>query len=298
GAGCGAGALGPDAAARRLLHAADRERARPGRRSASRRDGGAGDRRQCRPRPGRYGWHRQDPAGGGHRPYAVEPGNGGPGALGDRVQPGCGPDRLCAGAGRRGAAGPLRGARGGRIALPGLAGRDAPAVAGGDRAPQRPRDAARGGAMGRPGGGVGAHPQRPARAAPRANGRRAVEVVPLSARESLVCLSNRLRADRDQWNGALDLAADLGFLPIALAQAGTLMAYTGIDCREYRTRMADWRQRLAAGNGALPPAVADTGALALEFADRLPPTGLARPMLALISMLDPNGIPGAVLTTP
>src|SRR5215470_4334692 len=135
-------------------------------------------------------------------------------------------------------------------------------------------------------------------AALRAHSPRAVELGPFSDRESLAYLSTRLQADRDQWTGALDLAADLGFLPIALAQAGTLMAYTGIDCHEYRTRMADWRQRLAAGNGALPPAVADTGALALEFADRLPPTGLARPMLALISMLDPNGIPGAVLTTP
>ena len=75
------------------------------------------------------------------------------------------------------------------------------------------------------------------------------------------------------------------------------MAYTGIDCRQYRTRMAERRRRLGAGAGTAPPAVADTSALALEFADQLPP-GLARPMLALISMLDPNGIPGAVLTTP
>ncbi|HEY7361362.1 MAG TPA: FxSxx-COOH system tetratricopeptide repeat protein, partial [Streptosporangiaceae bacterium] len=134
-------------------------------------------------------------------------------------------------------------------------------------------------------------------AAVRAHSPRVVELGPFSDRESLAYLSTRLQADRDQWTGALDLATDLGFLPIALAQAGTLMAYTGIDCREYRTRMTDWRQRLA-GIGVPPPAVADTGALALEFADRLPPAGLARPMLALISMLDPNGIPGAVLTTP
>jgi tetratricopeptide (TPR) repeat protein len=135
-------------------------------------------------------------------------------------------------------------------------------------------------------------------AALRAHSPRAVELGPFSDRESLAYLSTRLQADRDQWTGALDLAADLGFLPIALAQAGTLMAYTGIDCRDYRTRMAEWRQHLGAGNGTSPPAVAGTGALALEVADRLPPAGLARPMLALISMLDPNGIPGAVLTTP
>ena len=135
-------------------------------------------------------------------------------------------------------------------------------------------------------------------AALRAHSPRAVELGPFSDRESLAYLSTKLQADRDQWTGALDLATDLGFLPIALAQAGTLMAYTGIDCRQYRTRMAEWRRRLGAGGGTPPLAVADTGALALEFADQLPPAGLARPMLALISMLDPNGIPGAVLTTP
>src|SRR5215831_1321313 len=134
-------------------------------------------------------------------------------------------------------------------------------------------------------------------AALRAHSPRAVELGPFSDRESLTYLSTKLEADRDQWTGALDLAADLGFLPIALAQAGMLMAYSGIDCRQYRIRMAEWRQRLGANGGAPPPAVSDTSALALEFADQLPPAGLARRMLALISMLDPNGIPGAVLTT-
>ncbi len=135
-------------------------------------------------------------------------------------------------------------------------------------------------------------------AALRAHSPRAVELGPFSDRESLAYLSTKLEADRDQWTGALDLATDLGFLPIALAQAATLMAYTGIDCRQYRTRMAEWRQRLGAGGGTPTPVVADTGALALEYADQLPPAGLARPMMALISMLDSNGIPGAVLTTP
>src|SRR5215471_8860753 len=135
---------------------------------------------------------------------------------------------------------------------------------------------------------------------------RVVEVGPFSGRESVNYLSSRLHTDPDQWIGALDLAGDLGFLPIALAQAAALMADAGIDCREYRTRLADRRQRLSseagarssAEAGARSSAVAATGALALEFADRLPPARLARPMLALASMLDPNGIPGAVLTSP
>src|SRR5215471_16462530 len=33
------------------------------------------------------------------------------------------------------------------------------------------------------------------------------------------------------------------------------------------------------------------------MAEQIPPAGLARPALALVAMLDPNGIPGAVLTS-
>ena len=131
----------------------------------------------------------------------------------------------------------------------------------------------------------------------RARSPRVVKVGAFSRREGLNYLSTKLHADPDQWIGALDLATELGFLPIALAQAGALMTDTGIDCREYRARIAERKQRLggpAAGVHSLT--VAASGALALELADRLPPTGLARPVLALTSVLDPNGIPGAVLT--
>jgi hypothetical protein len=127
---------------------------------------------------------------------------------------------------------------------------------------------------------------------------RAVEVGPFSPREALAYLSSKLHADPDQWIGALDLAGDLGYLPIALAQAAALMADAGLDCRQYRARVADRMQRLAGGAaGAYPSIVASTWALATEFAEQIPPAGLARPALALVAMLDPNGIPGAVLTS-
>src|SRR5215470_8155637 len=127
---------------------------------------------------------------------------------------------------------------------------------------------------------------------------RAVEVGPFSPREALGYLSAKLHNDPDQWIGALDLAGDLGHLPIALAQAAALMADTGLDCRQYRARVADRMQRLAGGAaGAYPSIVASTWALATEFAEQIPPAGLARPALALIAVLDPNGIPGAVLTS-
>ncbi len=127
---------------------------------------------------------------------------------------------------------------------------------------------------------------------------RAVEVGPFSPREALGYLSTKLHSDPDQWIGALDLADDLGYLPIALAQAAALMAETGLDCRQYRARVADRMKRLAGTPaGAYPSIVASTWSIGAELAEQIPPAGLARPALALVAMLDPNGIPGAVLTS-
>ena len=76
------------------------------------------------------------------------------------------------------------------------------------------------------------------------------------------------------------------------------MADTGVDCRDYRARVADRMKRLAgAPPGAYPSIVAATWSLGAEMAEQIPPAGLARPALALVAMLDPNGIPGAVLTS-
>jgi tetratricopeptide (TPR) repeat protein len=127
---------------------------------------------------------------------------------------------------------------------------------------------------------------------------RVLPVGTFSPREALSYLSTKLHADPDQWIGALDLASDLGYLPIALAQAGALMAEAGLDCREYRDRVTDRMSRIADGQAdAYPSIVAATWSLSVELAEQLPPGDLARPMLALTSMLDANGIPGAVLTS-
>ena len=125
-----------------------------------------------------------------------------------------------------------------------------------------------------------------------------VEVGAFTAREAMAYLSTKLQADPDQWIGALDLASELGFLPIAVGQAGALMADTGVDCRQYRARLAGRKTQLAGRTADPYPAiVAATWSLAAELADQMPPYGLARPALALVAMLDPNGIPGAVLTS-
>ncbi|GCB52010.1 FxSxx-COOH system tetratricopeptide repeat protein [Streptomyces sp. NL15-2K] len=100
------------------------------------------------------------------------------------------------------------------------------------------------------------------------------------------------------------LAADLGHLPLALAQAAAYIIDTNITCARYRRLLADRLRKLAdllPEPSALPDdqavTVAATWSLSIEHADRLRPAGLARPMLQLAAMLDPNGIPSDVLTS-
>jgi hypothetical protein len=99
------------------------------------------------------------------------------------------------------------------------------------------------------------------------------------------------------------LAEDLGRLPLALSQAAAYLIDADLDCATYRQRLND---RATALTDLLPDAsglpddqattVAAAWSLSVDRADRLNPRGLARPMLALTAMLDPNGIPATVLT--
>jgi NB-ARC domain/Tetratricopeptide repeat len=99
------------------------------------------------------------------------------------------------------------------------------------------------------------------------------------------------------------LAQDLGCLPVALAQAVAYVIDARLTIADYRTRWADRRRtlpRLVPSEDALPDdqrrSLAAVWSLSIERADTLPPEGLARPMMQLVSMLDPNGIPLAALT--
>ncbi|WP_218042438.1 tetratricopeptide repeat protein [Streptomyces chartreusis] len=100
------------------------------------------------------------------------------------------------------------------------------------------------------------------------------------------------------------LAADLGHLPLALSQAAAYLTDTHLDATTYRTRLADRARQLPdllPESGTLPDSqpttVAAAWSLSLDRADQLRPAGLARPMLQLASMLDPNGISHEVLTS-
>ncbi|MET7396444.1 tetratricopeptide repeat protein [Dactylosporangium sp. NPDC005572] len=100
------------------------------------------------------------------------------------------------------------------------------------------------------------------------------------------------------------LAADLAHLPLALAQATAYILDRGLDVAGYRRRLADRRRSLAQlfpEPDALPDehraAVDATWSLSVEAADRLDPAGVARPILELAALLDPNGVPMDLFTT-
>ncbi len=96
------------------------------------------------------------------------------------------------------------------------------------------------------------------------------------------------------------LAADLEYLPLALAQAAAYVVTAGISCDDYRRRLAQKKLAVVLPDPSAMPdgqsvTVDATWALCLEYANRLRPAGLAEPMLNLAAMLAPEGIPQAVL---
>ena len=133
-------------------------------------------------------------------------------------------------------------------------------------------------------------------AAVRGPGRNILEIGAFSTREALSYLTSSLYPD--QRTGAIDLARDLGCLPLGLAQAIAVIADTEIDCDRYRARLADRRRQMSVPR-ADPYAgiVAATWSISLDRADSTAPAGLARPALALVALLESGGIPAAVLTS-
>ena len=139
--------------------------------------------------------------------------------------------------------------------------------------------------------GVGAHAA--------ASGLRIAPVGGFSRREALSYLSSRLTDYAEQRIEALDLAEDLDGLPIGLAQAAAVMNANRLSCQEYRAQFGERRAYMSGRPvEGVSPAILATWSLAAECAHQLVPAGLAWPALALSAVLDPHGIPGAVLTSP
>jgi tetratricopeptide (TPR) repeat protein len=130
------------------------------------------------------------------------------------------------------------------------------------------------------------------------SGMRVVPVGPFSLREAIGHLSGHLSADPDKRLGAIELAQDLDFEPVALAQASAVIANSPLSCREYRAHFVRRREQLAESAGVRPPAAAVTWTFSFGRADQLAPDGSAQSLLALATLLDGHGIPQTVLTAP
>ncbi|MEN3540123.1 NB-ARC domain-containing protein, partial [Microbispora sp. ZYX-F-249] len=134
--------------------------------------------------------------------------------------------------------------------------------------------------------------------------RRLIKVGLFTEAEAVAYLTAALAA-HDRYEPADQLTAlarELGYLPLALSQAAAYLVDSGEDTAAYRALLADRATTLAdtapdrlPDDQAIPLAAA--WSLCIDRADALRPAGLARPMLHLASMLDPNGIPQAVLTS-
>ena len=125
-----------------------------------------------------------------------------------------------------------------------------------------------------------------------------LQVGAFSPREALSYLRGRLTADPDQRLGAINLVEELGYEPLALAQASVVIVGSALSCSEYRGYFARRRERFAAAaDGQPPPAASVTWTFSLEQADRLLPDGAGRSLLALAALLDGHGIPGTLFTT-
>ncbi|MEU7802514.1 tetratricopeptide repeat protein [Micromonospora arborensis] len=130
-------------------------------------------------------------------------------------------------------------------------------------------------------------------------GRQVIDVALFTPEDSVAYLNAKLIGLPDLNNDPDGLAADLGYLPLALAQAVAYMIDRNLTCDGYRRRYAT-RQLQDLTPLSLPDQhraiVAATWQLSIEHADRLT-AGLAQALLKLAALLDPNGIPTELFTT-
>ncbi|WP_052360486.1 NB-ARC domain-containing protein [Kutzneria albida] len=139
----------------------------------------------------------------------------------------------------------------------------------------------------------------------RGHGRQRIDVSEFTNGEALAYLRTRLADQAHLLDGADELATALGCLPLALAQATASMLDRGWTCSDYLARFTDRRRTLDSlwpEGEPLPDehrsTVAATWSLSIEQANQLHPAGVARPLLQLASVLDPNGIPTDLFTAP
>ena len=107
------------------------------------------------------------------------------------------------------------------------------------------------------------------------------------------------RTGRSDDAAARELAGELGFLPLALAQAAAVIAAQHLDYPTYlaRLRAVPVREYLKRATGEpYPHSVAEAIVLALDAAAAADPTGLCRGLIDVVSLLSTAGVsPGAAV---
>ncbi|MEU8776634.1 tetratricopeptide repeat protein [Streptomyces sp. NPDC048606] len=138
-------------------------------------------------------------------------------------------------------------------------------------------------------------------------GRTRIEVDVYTPREAVDYLRERVAGDG---GGHLldgreaEVARALGHLPLALGHAAAYLLAEELHCAAYLTRLADRALRL---NDVLPEwadtegyqrQVAAALLLSLEAAEQAGPEGVITPLVRLVALLDPDGQPESLWTTP
>jgi tetratricopeptide (TPR) repeat protein len=118
-----------------------------------------------------------------------------------------------------------------------------------------------------------------------------------SREQALSYLMRRLAGDPGKRLKAAELVHDLGYEPLALAQASAVIAGSALSCRDYRDTFASRRDKAAAEAGVQPAAASITWGMSADHAGKLAPGGGAGTLLSLAALLDGHGIPRAVFMT-
>ncbi len=124
------------------------------------------------------------------------------------------------------------------------------------------------------------------------------QIGPFSRQEAMSYLVGRLSGDPDQRRGAIDLIDDLEWEPLALAQASSVITNSWLTCFDYRGHFVRRHEQLAGNARVRFPPAGVTWTLGVDLADQLLPGGGAQACLILAALLDGNGTPADVFTTP
>jgi tetratricopeptide (TPR) repeat protein len=113
--------------------------------------------------------------------------------------------------------------------------------------------------------------------------------------EALVLLAGILRAAPDRLDGGAELCAELGFLPLAVSQAGAYMGQSGLGPRDYLRLLAEYPADLHATGDEDTASERTVARIWNVTLDRLADDPLAGQLLRILAWYAPAAIPRSLL---